>query len=114
MIDPTWSPGPNRDDPVEPGDEVVYVREGSRPMSHCIVDALERNTDVDLPADPPIGYVVDLEAIDMLYSNYDAQTRGKPPVLKFCYQEYKITIEDHRTIRISPEQPSDFENQKSS
>lgn len=89
-----------RDTSEEQPTEHIYVGDGTRRMSHMLFAALEQATDVDLTDEPPLGYVIDLDAIDMLYASYDEDTRGELPVVSFRYRHYEITIENHREIRI--------------
>ena len=84
-------------------EEHIYVGDEPGPMSYRLFEALEHATDIDFTEGLPLGYVIDLDAVDTLYANYDGDTRGDPPVVSFRYRGYQITIETNSEIRIVEE-----------
>jgi hypothetical protein len=87
--------------PHAQAEQHLFIGDETRPMSKRIVDALVERTQVEVAEGPPLGYYVDLDAIDALYDTYQTGTRGDPPMVVFRYLDYQITVEDDRSIRIT-------------
>jgi hypothetical protein len=77
----------------------VYTVSEDQSLSHALITAFERETDLDLTRGEPINDTVDLEALDQFYpANTEADT---PPRVQFTYRDHEVTIEGRDEIHIS-------------
>jgi hypothetical protein len=85
------------------------------PTSTRVVQAVSRVTDVPPEELPPLYEAVDTDALDLLFSEPDADSRDRSDLkLRFTYAGRQVTVEGGGTIRVRDTEETDVRSSPSS